>query len=154
MKFVGLCLAAMLFAGAAHSACVENRIELRGDWGNARFRIEVADEVQERATGLMYREEMAAAAGMLFIYGRPQRVSFWMENTLIPLDMIFADAAGTVTHIHENAVPLDRTSIPGGDNVQFVLEINGGMAAILGMTIGSQMRHPGIVQDAAVWPCE
>jgi uncharacterized membrane protein (UPF0127 family) len=77
-----------------------------------------------------------------------------MENTLIPLDMVFMDDTGTVQHIHENAVPLDRTPIPGGNDIQYVLEVNGGMTETLGITVGSEMRHPGIDQDLAVWPCE
>ena len=89
---------------------------------------------------------------MLFVYDAPQRVSFWMQNTLIPLDMIFMDETGTVTRIHENAVPLDRTSIPGGDAVQFVLEINGGMSDTLGIDEGSEMRHPAVDPDLAAWP--
>jgi len=146
-------IAAVLIAGAAQAACVEDRLELRGDWGMARFRVEVADDVQERATGLMFRETMAAQAGMLFVYESPQSVAFWMENTLIPLDMIFADATGTVTRIHENAIPRDRTPIPGGDNIQYVLEINGGRAAALGITVGSQIQHPAIDPELAAWPC-
>lgn len=154
MRILRLAAVAFVCAGAAHAGCSENRLELRGDWGLARFRIEVADDAQERAVGLMNRETMATTAGMLFIYERPQRVAFWMENTLISLDMIFMDPTGTVTHIHENAVPLDRTSIPGGDNIRFVLEINGGMAEVLGITEGSEMRHPQVADDLAAWACE
>ncbi len=146
-------IAAILIAGAAQAACVEDRLELRGDWGMARFRVEVADDTSERATGLMYRESLPTQAGMLFVYERPQSVAFWMANTLIPLDMIFADATGTVTRIHENAIPGDRTPIPGGDNVQYVLEINGGMAETLGITVGSQIQHPAIDPELAAWPC-
>jgi len=153
MRHVLGALAAIFIAGAAQAACVEDRLELRGDWGMARFRVEVADDVQERATGLMYRESMPSQAGMLFVYERPQSVAFWMENTLIPLDMIFADETGTVTRIHENAIPRDRTPIPGGDNIQFVLEINGGMAETLGITVGSQIQHPAIDPDLAAWAC-
>ena len=90
---------------------------------------------------------------MLVVYERRQSVSFWMENTLIPLDMIFDDETGVVRRIHENAVPLDRTPIPGGDGIQYVLEINGGMAGMLGLSEGDQMRHPSIAQDVAAWPC-
>jgi len=144
----------MLATGAAQAACSEGRVELRGDWGTARFRVEVADTPEERALGLMHREHLASAAGMLFVYETPQRVSFWMQNTLIPLDMIFMDETGTVTRIHENAVPLDRTSIPGGDAVQFVLEINGGMSDTLGIVEGAEMRHPAVDPDLAAWVCE
>lgn len=139
----------------AAARCTDERAELRGDWGNVRFRIEIADDVGERAQGLMHREEMARLAGMLFIYERPQRVSFWMENTLIPLDMVFADETGLVVNVHSNAIPLDRTPIPGGsDDIVYVLEINGGMAEDLGIAAGSQLRHPSVPQDAALWPCD
>jgi hypothetical protein len=89
---------------------------------------------------------------MLFVYDAPQAVAFWMENTLIPLDMIFAGADGTITAIHENARPLDRTSIPGGEAVQYVLEINGGLAARLGIAVGDAIQHPAIGEGAAL-PC-
>lgn len=135
--------------------CSDDRVELRGDWGIARFRVAIADDPAERAQGLMHVTEMARQTGMLFIYERPQRVSFWMENTLIPLDMIFADEAGRVVNVHSNAIPLDRTPIPGGSSdIVYVLEINGGMAEELGITTGSQLRHPTVPQDAAVWPCD
>jgi uncharacterized membrane protein (UPF0127 family) len=101
----------------------------------------------------MFREDMARSAGMLFVYEAPQAAVFWMENTLIPLDMIFADASGRVTHVHSDARPLDRTPIDGGEGVQFVLEVNGGLAARLGIAPGAEMRHPAIPSDSAVWPC-
>lgn len=142
-------------ATPAAALCRDGRVELRGDWGNVRFRIEVADDPGERAQGLMHVEEMARLAGMLFIYERPQRVSFWMENTLIPLDMIFADETGLVVNVHSNAVPMDRTSIPGGsDDIVYVLEINGGMAEDFGIGPGTQLRHASIPQESALWPCE
>ncbi|MEQ9057540.1 MAG: DUF192 domain-containing protein [Roseovarius confluentis] len=146
-------LAFTFLAGAALADCEPGRVDLRGDWGTARFSVEVADDPQERSVGLMRRESLPRSAGMLFVYERPQRAVFWMKDTLIPLDMIFLDEAGTVTHIHENARPRDLTGIDGGDSVQFVLEINGGLARRLGIAEGSQLRHPAI-GDAAAWPCE
>lgn len=133
--------------------CSDNRVDLRGDWGAARFTVELADDAKERSLGLMHRDDLSMGAGMLFAYEKPQPVSFWMRNTLIPLDMIFMDATGRVTRIHENAVPLDETGIPGGDAVQFVLEINGGLARRLGIEEGSELRHP-IIGSKAAWPCE
>ncbi len=135
------------------AACAEDRVDLRGAWGQAGFTVEVADTQQSRAQGLMFREHMARSAGMLFVYDRPQSLTFWMKNTLIPLDMIFADASGVVRHVHENAVPQDLTHINGGRNLQFVLEINGGMASVLGIGKGTQLRHPAILQSLAAWPC-
>ncbi|NNJ66864.1 MAG: DUF192 domain-containing protein [Boseongicola sp.] len=140
-------------ATAAFSACSETRVDLKGDWGQARFTVEVADDPAERSQGLMNRESMARSTGMLFVYDHPQRVAFWMRNTLIPLDMIFLDDTGTVQRVHENAIPLDETAIPGGDNIQYVLEINAGLSALFGIDEGSVLRHPAIGENA-VWGCE
>lgn len=150
-----LCFAVAFACIASQSwaDCADTRIDLRGDWGTVRFTIEVADDPVERSRGLMNRETMAKSAGMLFVYETPQKPVFWMKNTLIPLDMIFADENGVVTRVHENARPLDLTGIEGGEGVQFVLEINGGLSARLGISEGSQLRHPAIGEDAA-WACE
>ena len=144
------------FAGVSAWAegCAVDQVDLRGDWGQARFFVEIADTGPERSRGLMHRESMASSAGMLFLYEKPQPTSFWMKNTLIPLDMLFIDETGVVTRIHENAIPLDTTSIDGGLDVIAVLEINGGMSEILGITEGSDLRHPFFEKNIAVWPCE
>ena len=124
MKWLAaLCLLAMPVQAMA--ACRADQVEFRNANGVTRFSVEVADDATERAQGLMYREHMAAAAGMLFVYEQPQPASFWMRNTLIPLDMIFMDQTGTVRHVHANARPKDDTPIDGGDSVLAVLEING-----------------------------
>ncbi len=144
----------LLAPSLAGAACDPDRVELRGDFGTASFSVEIADDAGERAQGLMNRPSMPTGQGMLFIYDRPQPVSFWMRNTLIPLDMIFVDGTGRVTQVHEEAVPLDETPIPGGDGVLVVLEINGGLADRIGIEEGAEMRHPAFDPDAAVWPCE
>lgn len=140
--------------GAALATCAVDTVDVRGPGGQQRFSVEVADDDAERSRGLMFREEMALSAGMLFVYDAPRRVSFWMRNTLIPLDMIFADARGVVTRVHANAIPGDETPIDGGENVQFTLEINGGLAARMGIVPGAELRHPSIAPDVAAWPCE
>ncbi len=147
-------LVLVLLAGAAGAECRPETLDLRGPFGTASFSVELADTPDERATGLMHRDSMASAAGMLFVYEQPQRASFWMKNTLIPLDMVFADSSGRVTRVHANAVPHDETPIDGGKDVALVLEINGGLAARLGLAEGAQMRHPSIAQAGAVWPCD
>jgi uncharacterized membrane protein (UPF0127 family) len=136
----------------AEAACAPDRVDLRWNGGRESFAVEVADEAAERAQGLMFRDSMAPDQGMLFVYDAPKRAQFWMKNTLIPLDMVFADAAGRVTHVHSNAVPMDESVIDGGEGVQFVLEINGGLAARLGLSVGAEMRHPAIT--GATWACE
>lgn len=155
---VGLGLATTVLgwvvAGAALAECSLDRVDLRGPWGNAAFKVEVVDTPETRAQGLMHRPSMPRFSGMLFIFEPPPGpVSFWMENTLIPLDMVFLDQTGTVSHVHHDARPLDRTPIPGGHAVMYVLEINGGMARTLGIAPGSELRHPGIPADLAAWPC-
>ncbi|WP_343082098.1 DUF192 domain-containing protein [Ostreiculturibacter nitratireducens] len=144
----------LAMAGAAASAdCRDDLVEFRWDGGQARFTVEVADDEGERAQGLMHREALAASAGMLFVYERTQEAAFWMENTLIPLDMIFIDETGRVTRVHENARPLDRTPIPSGGPIRYVLEINGGLAARIGIAPGAVMRHPAVDQALSAWPC-
>lgn len=143
---------AFLLGLAFAAECRSDEVLVRWTGGNARFSVEVADDADERAQGLMFRERMARGAGMLFVYDTPQPVAFWMKNTLIPLDMIFAGADGVVRHVHANAVPGDETSIPGGQDILVVLEINGGLAQGLGIAPGAQMRHPAF-GAAAIWPC-
>lgn len=139
---------------AAHAACAPGVVDIRGDFGQARFTVELADTGPERALGLMFRESLPKSAGMLFVYETPQRASFWMKNTLIPLDMIFADASGRVTRVHSNARPQDLTPIDGGDGVAAVLEINGGLAEQLGIGPGAELRHPALDARVAAWPCD
>ncbi|MCC5972171.1 MAG: DUF192 domain-containing protein [Pararhodobacter sp.] len=144
----------MLAAPGVQAACRDTQVDLRGSWGQARFTVEIADTDDLRARGLMHRESMPRFSGMLFVYDRPDRAVFWMENTLIPLDMLFIDDTGQVTHIHHEARPLDRTPIDGGPDVLMVLEINGGMARRLGIVAGSELRHPRLDPSQALWPCE
>ena len=101
----------------------------------------------------MHRPSMPKRSGMLFIYEMPQRVAFWMKNTLIPLDMIFVGADGVVSHIHKNALPGDLTPIAGGDKVLVVLEVNAGIVETYGISVGSEMRHEVFSKETAKWPC-
>jgi hypothetical protein len=139
-------------AGIARAECSPDRVTVTGAFGRAVFDVTVADEPAERSRGLMFVEDMPTMSGMLFVYPAPQRAGFWMRNTLIPLDMLFADPAGRITRIHADAVPLDETTIDGGEGVQFVLEINGGLAARLGIAEGAVMQHPAFGPGAAA-PC-
>ncbi|MDT8329378.1 MAG: DUF192 domain-containing protein [Roseovarius sp.] len=146
---------ALVVAGSAVAAgaCRDDMVHLRGPGGEAAFRVELADTDAERAQGLMHRESLAASAGMLFVYPEPKSVGFWMKNTLIPLDMIFMDATGTVRRIGHEAQPHDERPVMGGDGIQTVLEINGGLARRIGISEGWEMRHPAVDQAVAAWPC-
>jgi hypothetical protein len=139
-------------AGAASAECRDDALAVRGAFGTAQFTVEIADDSEERARGLMFVEDLPASAGMLFVYDRPGPQSFWMKNTLIPLDMLFIRPDGVVQHVHDNAVPGDLTPITGGDGVLAVLEINGGLAGQLGIEAGAEIRHPAFGPEAA-WPC-
>lgn len=147
------CFSIWLIVSTAN-ACETGVAEIRGEWGSARFRVEVADSEDERRRGLMFRERLPTQSGMLFLYERPGPASFWMKNTLIPLDIIFLGESGAVKFIHSNARPGSLAPITGGDGILAVLEINGGMADQLGLGIGSQLRHPKMPQSKAIWPCD
>lgn len=152
-RTVGFCLGVTLFPATLLADCAVDRVDLRGDWGSARFTVELADDDAERSQGLMFRESMPQSAGMLFIYPAPQHASFWMKNTLIPLDMVFIDDSGVVTRVHSSAVPGDVTPIDGGTGVLGVLEINGGLARAMGIAAGTELRHPAFGAGAA-WSCQ
>jgi hypothetical protein len=107
-----------------------------------KFEVELATNDTERARGLMYRKQLGPYEGMLFDFYQEMPVSFWMKNTLIPLDMVFIAADGTVKHVHANAVPLTTDPVPSRFPVRAVLEINGGSAALLGIKPGDKVRHP------------
>lgn len=143
-----------LLASPSFAECIDTAIEIKSDGAKVRFSIDVADDELERAQGLMHVEQMGQFKGMLFIYDQPLHATFWMKNTLIPLDMLFADPSGTITRIHENATPLSEATIDGGENVLYVLEINGGLASKLGITEGAVMKHPAFDQGMAAWACE
>lgn len=131
---------ATLFLAACSNA--ESKLILHTAKGQFAFTIEIADDGAERAQGLMFRDHLAADAGMLFDYHEEQLASFWMQNTLIPLDMIFIGADGIVKNIHVNARPLDTTSIPSKFPIRFVLEIPGGRSTEIGLAVGDRMEHP------------
>ncbi|MFN0113277.1 MAG: DUF192 domain-containing protein [Paracoccaceae bacterium] len=136
------------------AACRDEAADFRWQGGTAHFTVEIADTEGERARGLMFRSSLPEAEGMLFVYGRPQPVAFWMKNTLIPLDMIFIGEDGRVRSVHAGAIPHDETPIPGGADIRFVLEINAGLAGTLGIAPGAEFRHPLVDPRFAAWACD
>jgi uncharacterized membrane protein (UPF0127 family) len=94
---------------------------------------------KEQEVGLMNREVMADDHGMIFVYAVPSRPYFWMKNTLIPLDMIFINFDGVITHIHKNAKPHDLTPIDSGSSVRAALEINAGLVDKYGIKLGDKI---------------
>ncbi len=136
--------AAVLVAGAlvalvawAEPLCLDVR-------GGAvhRYEVEVAATPRARARGLMFRRELAPRAGMLFDFGGDEIARMWMQNTFIPLDMVFADRRGKVRRIARNTRPRSLDTISSRVPVRAVLELNGGEAARIGLAPGDRMRHP------------
>jgi uncharacterized protein len=119
----------------------EGKLVLHTSTGDYEFNVDVVDTPEGRAKGLMFVQELAEDAGMLFDFQQEREVSFWMRNTFIPLDMIFVGADGVVKTIHVNARPHDVTSIPSEVPVQFVLEIPGGRSVEIGLEPGDTMDH-------------
>ncbi len=106
-----------------------------------RFTVEVADTPDKRALGLMYRRALADDHGMWFIFEREQRLSFWMKNTRIPLDMLFFNERLELVTLHENVPPCRRSRCPSYASTRparYVLEINAGLSRRLGIREGQR----------------
>ena len=144
-------LAAALLAAAAPVAaaprCPDPSLR-RGDVsiatasGRHRYRVEIATTADQEACGLMFRRQMAADAGMLFTFRPPRQLSFWMENTYLPLDIIFLDAKGRVLNVAARAEPLSRTLIDSRGVAASVVELNAGEAARIGLKPGDMVKLP------------
>jgi uncharacterized membrane protein (UPF0127 family) len=106
----------------------------------ARFEIEIADNDYEIQRGLMDRESLRDDQGMLFIFPDLRPRSFYMKNTLIPLDIIFIDQDSKIVSIVRDAVPLDETSLPSQVPVRYALEMNAGLSERLGLEQGDSMK--------------
>jgi len=109
-----------------------------------RFKVEVATSPQQVEQGLMFRRQMAADAGMLFLFERPDPAVFWMKNTFIPLDMIFIGTDGRILNIAERTIPLSETPVHAAGPTMAVLEVNGGTASRLGIRPGDRVRHSAL----------
>jgi uncharacterized protein len=108
--------------------------------GPVRFVVEIAADYSSRMRGLMFRKEMAPDAGMLFEFPDDHFRSFWMKNTILPLDMLFIRADGTISSIAENAKPFSEDVITSREPVRAVLEINAGRSVALGLKAGEKVE--------------
>ncbi len=107
-----------------------------------KFAAEIADTAEERSQGLMFREDLAANEGMLFLYPAAKPVSFWMKNTPLSLDLLFIGGEGRIIHVASMAVPFDTSPISSNGPAKAVLEILGGSAAQLGIKPGDLVEWP------------
>lgn len=122
-------------------------LTLKTDSGPHSFNIEIAKTNGERALGLMYRRELPADAGMLFLYDPPQPITMWMRNTILSLDMIFIGADGKVHRIESHTEPFSTDMISSDGAVQGVLEVNAGTAAKIGLKTGDEVVFPGLLRS-------
>ncbi len=135
-------------AGAASSAPIKlQRFERdvlsieTADGQSHRLEVELALTGEQHAQGLMYRRNLAADAGMLFLYNGAGMLSMWMKNTAIPLDMMFIAPDGRIVDIAERTVPYSLETISARFAASAVLEVNGGTVARLGIQPGDRVRH-------------
>lgn len=107
--------------------------------GTHHFTVEVAATFQQQETGMMFRRSVPPNHGMIFPYDPPVAESFWMKNTLVPLDIIFIGTDHRIAYIAANAKPLSLDPISGGVPVIGVLELRGGRSAELGIKVGDRV---------------
>lgn len=124
---------------AANAASV---LRIETGRGPAVFSVELALTPQQQARGLQKRRTLPADAGMLFDFGAPRRVSMWMKDTYIPLDMLFIGADGRIAAIARDTEPLSLETISPAAPARAVLELNAGTAARLGIDVGDRIDHP------------
>ena len=103
------------------------------------FEVEVVRTPEQQTTGLMFRKSVAADQGMLFPWGSAIESQMWMKNTLVPLDMVFIGADGTIHRIAEDAVPQSLAVISSDGPVVATLELQGGITAKLGILVGDHV---------------
>jgi uncharacterized membrane protein (UPF0127 family) len=139
---LALIVLALTLSPEAARAAAEQTLEIASKTGVHVFSVEVVDNDADRAKGLMYRKELPEGRGMLFDFHRDQEVSFWMQNTYIPLDMIFIRGDGQILRIEENTVPLSTRMIPSRGAVRAVLEVIGGTSRKLGIAPGDRVASP------------
>ncbi|MBD3328271.1 DUF192 domain-containing protein [Candidatus Peregrinibacteria bacterium] len=121
----------------------EKVVTINTDNEKVNFIVEIADTIEKRQEGLMFREELDQNYGMWFVFDKEQELSFWMKNTLIPLDMIFVNDEFYVVDIVKNAQPCKSdpcSSYPADRPARYVLEINAGLSDLMGIEEGDEVE--------------
>ncbi len=139
-RVIGAIAALLLAVACARETLPVARIHRPN--GVVEVAVEVVSTPEALARGLMYRTELADGRGMLFVFPDESDRRFWMKNTLIPLDMIFIGADGTIVGIHRDATPLSTATVGVGRPSRYVLEVPGGWAARSGVAPGQRVELP------------
>jgi uncharacterized protein len=138
----------LLVTSTIAAACASERggprVVVHAAGGDVAVGVEVADTPSKRSFGLMYRRELADDAGMLFVFDETTVHSFWMKNTVLPLDMIFLDADRRVVGVVRDAVPFTTTPRSVDAPSRYVLEVHAGFGARHGIRAGDQVTFEGI----------
>ena len=142
IRYLLILLVILGFPARMATACSDERVILQGPWGMAEFEAELALTSDARMQGLMWRENLPMFSGMLFVFVQPAFQTFWMKNTLIPLDILFFDGDGQLINIRRNAQPGDLAPQVSNGPAQFVFEINAGMSDRLRIARPTQILHP------------
>jgi uncharacterized protein len=103
--------------------------------------IEIAEDNSERAQGLMYRKSMDEEKGMLFLFNKEEEQGFWMKNTIIPLDIIYVNAAKEIVKIYKNTTPFSEKDLPSEKPTLYVVEVNGGFTDKFGIKDGDKISY-------------
>ena len=134
-----------LLLGLTVSACAnEPRVVLHTAGGDVAVTVEVAATAAQQSLGLMYRKELGANAGMLFVFDKTVEHPFWMKNTVLPLDMIFLGDDRKIVGIVKDTVPFTTTSRTVGVPSRYVLEVNAGFSAKHGVQTGDQTTFENV----------
>lgn len=131
LSVAGCQSAPMIGAATAQPTLIP--LQIKTAKGKIDFKVEIARTPEEQARGLMFRTSLPEFGGMIFPMVPPRVASFWMKDTVIPLDIIFIRSDGTIARIAANTIPYDLTPVTSGEPVVAVLELAGGRAEALGI---------------------
>jgi uncharacterized protein len=129
-------------AGVPQTGLRVEQLVIQTPDGDRQFDVEIAETPESREVGMMWRTSIGRTRGMLFLFEDNVERAFWMQNTLISLDLIYIRADGTIARINANAVPRSQALLPSGEPVVAVLEIGGGEALRQGLAEGQRVLHP------------
>jgi uncharacterized membrane protein (UPF0127 family) len=150
LEVFGIVIAALMLGVTIAASASGPRVAIDAPDGSERalVRVEIADTPATRERGLMFHAHLDPDAGMIFIFPKPDHLEFWMKNTPIPLDMIFADKARKIVGIVAEAEPLSEKAVGVDTDSQYVLEVNGGFCKQHHVAAGDRLNFMGFTPHA------
>jgi uncharacterized protein len=126
---------------AATASCVAKPSTVVVSIGSVKVNVEIADTDAERMKGLMFRKAVPEGTGMLFVFEKDEKLSFWMKNTEVPLSIAYITSDGTVSQILDMQ-PFSLAPVPSERYVRFALEVPQGWFAKVGVKVGDKVEIP------------